>query len=97
MEKILHRWGSDIRYCRYTRLSEYLNSIGIGIEEIKKKLIGPIIFHENFSYFKEVLPHSKIYVTLQIIGLSESGDMFEFIHNFNKFNNRNFIMLLFFR
>lgn len=62
--------------------SEYLNSIGIGVEEIKNKQIRPIVYHENISYFKEVLPHSKIYVTFQIVGLSESGDMFEFMHNF---------------
>lgn len=69
-----------INFTSHTRMS-YLIGHGFGYKEMVKLNIGPVIFHEHLHYFKEVLPGSTVYVTLELKGLSKDGMFFEFEHN----------------
>ena len=90
--KIKVRW-SDIDANRHLANSSYvnysssarverLNSLEISMEEIAKQGIGPVVFHENFSFFKEVCQGQSIYISAEITGLSKDATLFEFTHNF---------------
>lgn len=71
--------SSYMSFTSFARV-ERMKSIGITMDEMNKESIGPVIFHESFSFFKEIKPHQEIYVTTEITGLSEDGDLFEFSH-----------------
>ena len=90
--KIAVRWSdldanmhlANASYANFTSFTRtyFLSKFGITLEGFKKYQMGPIIFHENFSFFKEVLPNSEVFVSFEVKGLSQTGDLFEFIHNF---------------
>jgi acyl-CoA thioester hydrolase len=72
--------ASYMNFTSFTR-SHFFAKIGISTENFKKYQMGPIIFHENFSFFKEVLADSEVLVTFEVLGLSESANLFEIVHN----------------
>lgn len=69
-----------LNFMSHTRMA-YLMSHGFGHEEMVKLNIGPVIFHEHIYYFREVMPGSTIFVTMELRGLSEDNLFFEFVHN----------------
>src|SRR5690625_8031351 len=66
----------------HTRMA-YLISNGFGHREMVRLNIGPVLFHEHLFYFKEVLPGSRIHVTMELRGQSKNNTLFEFVHNIN--------------
>jgi len=69
-----------LNFMSHTRMA-YLISQGFGHEEMNNLNIGPVIFHEHIYYFREVLPGSTIFVTMELQGLSKDNMFFEFVHN----------------
>lgn len=73
-------------YMRYTVQARvgFLENAGLGMEDLASNDIGPAVLREEFSFFKEGHGGEEVIITAELIGLSESGDMFEFEHNFYK-------------
>lgn len=79
----------------HTRMA-FLQEIGLGLHQLKKAKLGPVVFHEHIHYFKEVLPGQPLQVSLLLKGLSEDGLFFEFEHRFfdAEGNNRAYCEIL---
>ncbi|MFT5738006.1 MAG: acyl-CoA thioester hydrolase [Maribacter sp.] len=52
--------------------------------------IGPVVFYEHIYYFKEVFLGRPVRVSIEITGLSEDAQFFEFHHNFYNHKGENF-------
>lgn len=73
-----------MNFMSHTRMA-YLQSHGFHYEEMAAMNIGPVIFREDLFYFKEVMGGQKVFVTLELKGLSNDGMFFEFLHGmYNK-------------
>lgn len=94
------RW-SDIDANRHLANSAYLNFMGhtrmaylleIGIDQksLSEHNIGPVVFYEHIYYFKEIFPGRPVRVSMEIKGLSEDAQFFEFHHNFYDYKGENF-------
>jgi acyl-CoA thioester hydrolase len=70
-----------INFMSHTRMA-YFYEKGFSQEVLSAHNIGPVIFYEHVYYLREVLPGSKVRVSLEIKGMSEDGMFFEFHHNF---------------
>lgn len=77
-----------INFMSHTRMG-FLMENGFGQEELTKLGIGPVVFYENIFYFREILPGSRVKVSLQLKGLSKDGMYFEFLHNFYEMSGRH--------
>ncbi len=71
--------SSYMNYCSQTRMS-FLNSKGFGITHLVRWGIGPVILKENFTFYKEIHVDQTVFVTLEVTGMSEDGNIFEFTH-----------------
>lgn len=60
--------------------TEYLEFIGMGIFELGKLKIGPVLFSEYIQYRNEIRPSDKIIVNVAIGGLSDDGRKFRMCH-----------------
>lgn len=69
-----------LNFMSHTRMA-YLISHGFGHREMVRLNVGPVLFYEHLYYFREILPGSTIYVTLELRGLSKDNMLFEFVHN----------------
>lgn len=95
------RW-SDIDANRHLANSAYLNfmshtrmaflmEIGFDQKTLAENQLGPVVFYEHIYYFREVFPGKKpIRVSMEITGMSEDGQFFEFLHNFYDHKGNNF-------
>lgn len=73
--------SSYVNFMSHTRMA-YFNEKGFSHETLVAHNIGPVIFYEHVYYLREVLPGSRVRVSLEITGMSEDGMFFEFHHNF---------------
>ncbi|MEM7645593.1 MAG: acyl-CoA thioesterase [Pseudomonadota bacterium] len=62
--------------CAATRFA-YLETLGFDGPTFAKLRMGPIIFNENISYLKEVLPGDQVKVNVRMSALSEDGRKWE--------------------
>ena len=72
---------SYITYAGEARLG-FLLSLGLNNKKLSEMTIGPVVFNEQFFYFKEAFLGQKIRVSTALAGLSKEGTFFEFEHNF---------------
>jgi|TARA_B110000914_G_scaffold24826_1_gene18594 acyl-CoA thioester hydrolase len=72
---------SYITYAGEARLA-FLLSLGLNNKKLSEMMIGPVVFNEQFFYFKEAFLGQKIRVSTALAGLSKEGTFFEFEHNF---------------
>lgn len=70
-----------MEYCAQTRMA-FMNTYKIGLRELSRWGIGPVILHERFSFFKEIYADQTVYVTADIAGISEDGSIYQFLHKF---------------
>ena len=77
-----------INFMSHTRMAFMLES-GLDEAELVKYNLGPVVFFEHIYYFREILLGSRVAVSLQLKGLSEDGQFFEFLHNFYDDKGRN--------
>lgn len=57
---------------------------GLSMEEFKRLNIGPILFQENTSFYKEISLGEDLTVEVLLKGVSEKGERFKFLHKISK-------------
>lgn len=82
------RNSAYIDYMSHTRMS-YLKENGFEQKELEQHDLGPVAFYEHMYYFQEVFPGTPVSVSLELMGLSEDGMFFKFLHNFYDDKGRN--------
>jgi acyl-CoA thioester hydrolase len=70
-----------LNYMGHTRMA-FLMEIGFDQKTLSQYNIGPVVFYEHIYYFKEAFPGRPVQVSIEILGLSEDAQFFEFHHNF---------------
>lgn len=70
-----------VEYCAQTRMS-FMGKNKMGLSELNRWGIGPVILHEQYSFFKEIYLDQEIKVSLEINGFSEDGGIYRFLHKF---------------
>ena len=78
-----------VNFMSHTRMA-FMIEQGLDQAELVKYNLGPVVFYEHIYYFKEFLLGKRVIVSLQLKGLSENGQFFEFVHNFYDFKGRNY-------
>lgn len=73
--------ASYVEYCAQTRMA-FMAKHRMGLRELNRWGIGPVILHERYSFFKEILMDTEVIVTLEIDGFSEDGSIYRFLHKF---------------
>lgn len=68
-----------VEYCAQTRI---MGKHKMGLKELNRWGIGPVILHEKFSFFKEIYMDQIVYVSLEIGGFSHDGAIYQFLHKF---------------
>lgn len=75
--------ASYMNFTSYARM-EYLKYLDISLAHLAKSNLGPAVLREEFSFFKEGYDSEDVIITVEITGMSEKGEMFEFTHNLYK-------------
>ena len=70
-----------VEYCAQTRMA-IMSKHKMGLKELNRWGIGPVILHEKFSFFKEIYMDQIVYVSLEIGGFSHDGAIYQFLHKF---------------
>ncbi|MGB6153814.1 MAG: thioesterase family protein [Pricia sp.] len=78
-----------LNYMSHTRMA-FLMELGFDQKTLAANEIGPVVFYEHIYYFKEVFPGKPIKVSMEITGMSEDAQFFEFLHNFYDYKGNNF-------
>ncbi|MGP1991961.1 acyl-CoA thioesterase [Zobellia laminariae] len=78
-----------LNFMSHVRMT-YLTEIGFSHKTLLEKEIGPVVFYEHMYYFKEAFPGKPVKVSMEIMGMSEDAQFFEFHHNFYDYKGRNF-------
>ncbi len=73
--------SSYVAYCAQTRMA-FMNAYNIGLRELNRWGIGPVILHERYSFFKEIYADQTVYVSAEISGMSEDASIYSFLHKF---------------
>ena len=96
MSKYIHefevRWGdidanrhlansSYVQYCAQARMG-FMNKYKMGLAQLNRWGIGPVILHERYSFFKEIYADQKVFVSVEVGGLSEDASIYQFVHKF---------------
>jgi acyl-CoA thioester hydrolase len=64
----------------------FLNDNGFSMLDFNRLNIGPILFQENTSFYREIHIGEDITVELSLKGMSENGGKFKFQHKISKEN-----------
>ncbi len=59
-----------------------MNTHKMGLRELTRWGIGPVILHERYSFFKEIYADQTVFVTAEIAGMSEDASIYQFLHKF---------------
>lgn len=70
-----------VDYCSQTRMG-FLNKNKIGLTQLNRWGVGPVILHERYSFFKEIYADQIVHVGLEVSAVSEDGMLFQFTHKF---------------
>lgn len=70
-----------VEYCAQTRMA-FMKEHKMGLKELNHWGIGPVILHERYSFFKEILADQTVFVSLEIAGMSEDASIYQFVHKF---------------
>ena len=70
-----------MQYCAQTRMA-FMSKHKMGLAELNRWGIGPVLLHETYSFFKEIYLDQHILVSLDIAGFSEYGSIYKFLHQF---------------
>lgn len=73
--------SSYVEYCAQTRMA-FMTKHKMGLKELNRWGIGPVILHERYSFFKEIYMDQEVIVSLEIDGFSEDGSIYQFLHKF---------------
>ncbi|HBR11345.1 MAG TPA: thioesterase [Chryseobacterium sp.] len=70
-----------VDYCSQTRMA-FLNKNKIGLTQLNRWGVGPVMLHERYSFFKEIYADQTVFVGLEVSALSEDGSIYQFVHKF---------------
>lgn len=70
-----------VEYCAQARMA-FMNKNKIGLTQLNRWGIGPVILHERYSFFKEIYADQTIMVSVEISGMSEDASIYRFVHKF---------------
>lgn len=73
--------SSYVEYCAQTRMA-FMNTHQMGLKELSRWGIGPVILHERYSFFKEIYADQTVFVSAEISGMSEDASIYQFVHKF---------------
>ena len=62
--------SSYVQYCAQTRMA-FMTKHKMGVAQLNRWGIGPVILHERYSFFKEVYADQEVIVSLEISGILE--------------------------
>lgn len=79
------RHSSYNDYAAETRV-RFFRENGFSLIELKKNNIGPVLFSENTTFYREINLSEDISVELFVKGLSEKGERYKFLHKIYKQN-----------
>jgi acyl-CoA thioester hydrolase len=60
----------------------FLTKNKIGLTQLNRWGVGPVMLHERFSFFKEIYADQTVFVGLEVAAISEDGSIFQFVHKF---------------
>lgn len=70
-----------VQYCAQTRMA-FMNQHKMGLAQLNRWGIGPVLLHECYSFFKEIYADQTVYVSLEVSGISKDASIYAFIHKF---------------
>lgn len=73
--------ASYVQYCAQTRMA-FMNQHKMGLAQLNRWGIGPVLLHERYSFFKEIYADQSVYVSLEVSGVSEDASIYSFVHKF---------------
>lgn len=73
--------SSYTQYCAQTRMA-FMTKHKMGLKELNRWGIGPVVLHERFSFFREIYMGQEVIVSLEIDGFAEDGSIYQFLHKF---------------
>ena len=73
--------SSYVMYCAQTRMG-FMSKHRMGVKELNRWGIGPVILHERYSFFREIYADQNVWVSLEIDGLASDASIYRFIHKF---------------
>lgn len=73
--------SSYVQYCAQARMA-FMTKHKMGVTQLNRWGIGPVILHEEFSFFKEIYADQSVYVSVEIGGCAEDVSIYEFLHKF---------------
>lgn len=65
----------------------FFNEHGIDIDYFTKNQIGPILFKEETSFLREILPSEDVKVSIELLGVSSKGERWKIRHIIYKEND----------
>jgi acyl-CoA thioester hydrolase len=54
----------------------------MGVTQLSRWGIGPVILHERYSFFKEIYADQTVIVSVEIDGCSDDSSIYRFVHKF---------------
>ncbi len=72
-------------FCAQAR-SNMLNQMGLSLDEFNKRKIGPVLFREELTYFREIGLDERIKVSVEITKYNTKNARFSFKHEIFKEN-----------
>ncbi len=73
--------SSYVTYCADARMG-FMRQNKMGLSQLNRWGVGPVLLHERYSFFREILADSDVWVSVELSGASEDGGMYEFTHRF---------------
>lgn len=73
--------SSYVAFCADARMA-FMRDNKMGLTQLNRWGIGPVILHERYSFFKEILADQDVLVSVEISGASEDAAIYEFTHKF---------------
>lgn len=70
-----------MQYCAQTRMA-FMNKHKMGLSQLNRWGIGPVILREEYSFFQEILADQEVFVSLEVEGMAEDASIYKFTHKF---------------
>lgn len=80
--------SSYIEYMSHTRMSFFTEN-GFDLSFMNSYNLGPIVINEQIHYFKEYLTQDRVFVGLEVSGMTEDGQFVTIEHNFYNGSGRH--------
>ncbi|KYH06573.1 MULTISPECIES: acyl-CoA thioesterase [Chryseobacterium] len=73
--------SSYVQYCAQARMA-FMTKEKMGVTQLSRWGIGPVILHERYSFFKEIYADQTVIVSVEIDGCAEDSSIYRFVHKF---------------